>query len=357
MTTPARLDLLTDAHTLQATLATWGQPRFRAKQIREWVYDKGVTDPAEMSNLPASLRERLVAEATVGTLAVAAEQTSKDGTIKRLYRLPEGQVVESVLMQYRDGRRTACISSQAGCAMGCVFCATGQMGFARHLSSTEIFEQAARYAAELRQEGERLSNVVLMGMGEPFHNYDAAVEAMRRLMADLGIGARKITVSTVGLVPAIRRFAEEGLQVGLAISLHEVDDAKRSALMPVNRRYPLDELLAACGDYVQATGRRVTFEWALIAGTNDDVGTARRLAQRLKGLHCHVNLIPLNPTGGFEGQATGTEAADAFVAELERHGIPATLRVRRGIDIDAGCGQLKAKVERAERVRGATQEG
>lgn len=353
-----RLDLLADLPTLQAGLKAWGQPAFRAKQIRQWIYEKGVTDPAGMSNLPAALRDRLSTDATVGTLAVAAEQTSTDGTIKRLYRLPEGQVVESVLMKYRDGRRTACISSQAGCAMGCVFCATGQMGFARHLSSTEIFEQAARYAAELREEGDRLSNVVLMGMGEPFHNYDAAVEAMRRLMGDLGIGARKITVSTVGLVPAIRRFAEEGLQVGLAISLHEADDEARSKLMPVNRRYPIDELLAACRDYVEATGRRVTFEWALIAGTNDDVGTARRLAKRLKGLHCHVNLIPLNPTGGYAGEATDTEAAGAFVAELESHGIPATLRVRRGIDIDAGCGQLKAKVERQQRVRkGGAQEG
>jgi 23S rRNA (adenine2503-C2)-methyltransferase len=344
------LDLFADEAALRDALKAWGQPAFRAKQIRAWVYDKGVTDPAEMTNLPASLRQRLAEEARAGSLTVAAEQTSTDGTIKRLYRLPEGQVVESVLMKYRDGRRTACISSQAGCAMGCVFCATGQMGFARHLSADEIFEQAARYAAELRAEGERLSNVVLMGMGEPFHNYDAAVAAMRRLMADLGIGARKITVSTVGLVPAIRRFAEEGLQVGLAISLHEVDDDKRSALMPVNRRYDIDELLGACRDYIDATGRRVTFEWALIAGTNDDVGTARRLAQRLKGLHCHVNLIPLNPTGGYGGQATGQAAADAFVAELERHGIPATLRVRRGIDIDAGCGQLKAKVEGSSRV-------
>jgi len=333
-----------DADALASLLRGWGQPAFRAGQIRDWLYAKGVTDPDQMTNLPRALRERLASEATVGRLAVAAEQESADGTVKRLYRLPEGQVVESVLMRYRDGRRTACISSQAGCAMGCVFCATGQMGFARHLDAGEIFEQAARFAAELRAEGDRLSNVVLMGMGEPFHNYDAAVQAMRRLMADLGIGARRITVSTVGLVPAIRRFAAEGLQVGLAVSLHAADDAERSALMPVNRRYPLDELLAACRDYTEASGRRITFEWALIEGTNDDLDTARRLARRLRDVHCHVNLIPLNPTGGYSGRATASPAADAFVAELSARGIPATLRVRRGIDIDAGCGQLKASV-------------
>jgi len=251
-------------------------------------------------------------------------------------------------MRYDDGRRTACISTQAGCAMGCVFCATGQMGFVRNLSATEIFEQAARFASELLASGERLSNVVLMGMGEPFHNYDASLAAIRRLMADLGIGARHITVSTVGLVPAIRRFAAEGLQVKLAISLHEADDAGRGALMPVNRRYPLSELMAACRDYVEASGRRVTFEWALIAGKNDDVATARRLGQLLAGLKCHVNLIPLNPTGGYAGAATGAAAAAAFVDELGRVGIPATLRVRRGIDIDAGCGQLSSRVGRDE---------
>jgi 23S rRNA (adenine2503-C2)-methyltransferase len=217
------------------------------------------------------------------------------------------------------------------------------MGFGRNLTPGEIFEQAARYAAELRQEGERLSNVVLMGMGEPFHNYDAVMVAVRRLMEDLGIGARRITVSTVGLVPAIRRFAQEGLQVGLAISLHAADDEERSALMPVNRRWPIEELLAACRDYVEATGRRVTFEWALIAGENDDEGTARRLGRLLRGLSCHVNLIPLNPTRGYGGEATAADRAEAFVAVLEGMGIPATLRVRRGIDIDAGCGQLTSK--------------
>ncbi len=332
---------------LEDLLGRLGQPSFRAKQVQRWLYEKGAVDVDAMTDLPRALRAALHEETTVGNLVLRTEQVSRDGTQKRLYALPSGHLVESVLMRYHDGRRTACISSQAGCAMGCVFCATGQMGFGRNLSQGEIFEQAARYAAELRQEGERLSNVVLMGMGEPFHNYDAVLIAIRRLMSDLGIGARKITVSTVGLVPAIRRFAEEGLQVGLAISLHSADDDERSRLMPVNRRWPIAELLSACRGYIDATGRRITFEWALIAGENDDEGTARRLGHLLRGLSCHVNLIPLNPTRGYAGEATAVDRAQSFVRVLEGMGVPATLRVRRGIDIDAGCGQLTSKVQEA----------
>jgi len=247
-------------------------------------------------------------------------------------------------MKYEYSRRTAGISSQAGCAMGCVFCATGQMGFARHLSSGEIFEQAARYSADLRQQGERLSNVVLMGMGEPFHNYDAVLHAVRRLMSDLGIGARHITISTVGLVPKIRQFAEEGLQVKLAISLHAATDEERGALLPVNKRYPLADLMAACQYYAEKTQRRISFEWALIAGKNDTPQTAHTLGRLLRGLDAHVNLIPLNPTQRYGGAPTGVQAANEFIHILESHGVPATIRVRRGIDIDAGCGQLKSNV-------------
>ena len=201
-----------DEAGLKELMRSWGQPAYRASQLRDWLYTHGAAAAGDMSSLPRGLRERLAAETEIGAFERSAEQTSKDGTIKRLYKLRDGQLIETVLMPYGDGRRTACISSQAGCAMGCVFCATGQMGFARHLSAGEIFGQAAAFSAELRQRGERLSNVVLMGMGEPFHNYDAVVEAMRRIIADLGIGARHITVSTVGLAPAIRRFAEEGMQ-------------------------------------------------------------------------------------------------------------------------------------------------
>ncbi len=329
---------------LAALLASWGEKPFRAKQIRGWLYERHAASFADMSDLPASLRDRLMAEACLGTLEVDTEVISKDGTVKRLYRLHDGQLVESVLMPYQTLRRTACISSQAGCAMGCVFCATGQMGFARHLTSSEIFEQAWRYANELQARGERLSNVVLMGMGEPFHNYDAVVEAVRRIMSDLGIGARHITISTVGLVPQIRRFAAEGLQVTLAVSLHEATDEARSALMPINQRWPLAELVSACRDYVQTSGRRITFEWALIAGKNDDGATAERLGSLLRGLDCHVNLIPLNPTGGYGGRPTDAAQVARFVEVLDAYGVPATVRVRRGIDIDAGCGQLKSSV-------------
>ncbi len=328
---------------LDQQIASWGQPRFRAGQLWRWMYEAGARSFEEMTDLPKALRRRLAEEAVLGTLAVSAEQTSQDGTVKRLYRLRSGHQVESVVMPYRDGRRTACISTQAGCAMGCTFCATGQMGFGRHLTATEIVEQVVRARNDLLAQGERLSNVVLMGMGEPFHNYDASLAAIRRIMADLGIGARHITVSTVGLVPQIRRFAQEGLQVRLAVSLHAATDDARGEIMPVNRRWPLEELLAACRDYAEATGRRVTFEWALISGVNDDVDTARALARRLRGLPAHVNLIPLNPTRGYAGGPTADEAAARFAATLEAAGVPATVRVRRGIDIDAGCGQLSAR--------------
>lgn len=329
---------------LAALLASWGEPKFRARQLWDWLYDKRVDSFDTMTNLPASLRERLKAETRLGTLALLTEQVSRDGTSKRVYRLPDGQLIESVLMQYDDDRRTACISTQAGCGMGCVFCATGQMGFARHLSAAEIFEQALYFARDLEAQGERLSNVVLMGMGEPFHNYDESIQAVRRLMQDLGIGARHLTVSTVGLVPQIRRFADEGLQVRLAISLHAATDEERSALLPVARRWPLRDLMAACRYYIDKTGRRITFEWALIEGKTDTPQQAHALGRLLKGMLCHVNAIPLNPTEGFAGGPSDTADADQFVDILASYGISATIRVRRGIDIDAGCGQLKAKV-------------
>ncbi len=341
----ASLDLLAlSEKELGDWLADRGQKRFRAKQVRKWLYEKGAASVDEMTDLPKALRSTLDGATTLGTLTVAAEQNSKDGTIKRLYRLPDGHLIESVLMLYADGRRTACISSQAGCAMGCVFCATGQMGFARQLTPTEIFEQVWRYDRALKAAGERLSNVVLMGMGEPFHNYNAVVAAMRRMNSDLGIGARHITVSTVGLVPKIRQLADEGIQVTLAVSLHAATDAARSALMPVNRKWPIEELVAACREYVEKTHRRVTFEWALIDGETDSVAEARRLGRLLSGLLCHVNVIPLNPTGGYGGQPSSPERVRKFVQTLGEHGVPASVRVRRGIDIDAGCGQLRSRV-------------
>lgn len=327
-----------------ALFKDWGEPKFRAQQLHEWIYDLRVSSFEEMTNLPKPLREKLQTHTRIGTLELMTEQSSKDGTVKRLYRLPDGQLIESVLMPYDDNRRTACISTQAGCAMGCVFCATGQMGFARHLSSAEIIEQALHFAQILASDDERLSNIVLMGMGEPFHNYDESLTAIRRLMDDFGIGARHITVSTVGLVPQIRRFADEGLQVKLAISLHAATDDERSALLPVNKRWQLTDLMDACRYYIEQTGRRITFEWALIKGETDTTVQAHALGKLLEGINCHVNAIPLNPTEGYTGGPSGNDAAETFARILQKYGVSMTVRVRRGIDIDAGCGQLKSKV-------------
>jgi 23S rRNA (adenine2503-C2)-methyltransferase len=330
-------------------LARWGEARYRADQLWHWLYQNKATTFASMHTLPPALREHLAAETRVGGAEVVKELHSFDGeTRKYLLRLPDGQLIETVLMEYSGVRRTACISTQAGCAMGCVFCATGQMGFARHLTSGEIIEQAVHVGRVLEAEDERLSNIVLMGMGEPFHNYDATLLAIRRLIDPeaLAIGQRHVTVSTVGLVPAIRRFGQEGLQVRLAISLHAATDQERSALLPVNRRYPLDELLNAVRDYVDMTGRRVTFEWALIAGENDTAEEAHTLGKLLKGLLCHLNVIPLNLTNGYKGRPSDPARIEQFVQIVEGYGIPATVRVRRGIDIHAGCGQLKAAVVR-----------
>ncbi len=340
-----------DEAELAACLAALDERPFRAKQIWQWLYDKRVGSFDAMANLPRATIAKLKESARLGELEMTARQLSKDGTEKRLYRLPDGQLIESVLMPYDDKRRTACISSQAGCALGCVFCATGQMGFGRHLSAAEIFEQALIFSRDLAARGERLSNVVFMGMGEPFHNYEASLEAIDLLMKRLGIGARHITISTVGLVPQIRRFADEGLQVKLAVSLHKTDDSERSALMPVNRVWPIAELMDACRYYVERTQRRITFEWAAIAGENDTVAEARRLGRLLAGLHCHVNVIPLNPTGGYKGGPTPAADLNRFLTTLRQHGVPATARLRRGIDIDAGCGQLKTAAHDAGAIR------
>lgn len=335
---------------LTAWVVGLGEKPFRARQLWHWMYEQRVDRFDAMSSLPRRLIAQLNAQAVLGTLQIAAEERSADGTQKRLYRLTDGQLIESVLMHYDDARNTACISSQAGCAMGCVFCATGQMGFVRNLTAGEIFEQAMRFARELAQDGERLSNVVLMGMGEPFHNYDACLAAVQRLMVVLGIGARHITISTVGLVPQIRRFADEKLQVNLAVSLHKTQDSQRSALMPVNRRWDIAELIAACRYYTQQTKRRITFEWAAIAGENDGPAEAHRLGQLLAGLLCHVNIIPLNPTGGYGGQPADSASIRKFIAILKHYEIPSTIRRRRGIDIAAGCGQLKTAVTAKDRL-------
>lgn len=330
---------------LKAKVEEWGLPAFRAKQLWEWLYTHKAATFDQMTNLPKTLRETLAAQATVGVLEPVEEIYSTDGqTVKRLFKLPDGQLIESVLMEYDDGRRTACISTQAGCAMGCVFCATGQMGFVRHLSHGEIVEQAVHFARLLEAEGERLSNIVLMGMGEPLHNYDNTLKAIRLMIdpAGLGIGQRHITLSTVGLVPAINKLAQEDLQIGLAISLHAANDKARDKMLPINKRYPVAELIASVKNYIRVTGRRVTFEWALIQGQNDNPEQGHELGELLFGMMTHVNLIPLNPTGGFNGKPSDPARVKAFQDALSIHGVTSTVRVRRGIDIQAGCGQLKA---------------
>ncbi len=331
---------------LQAELAAWGEPAYRARQLWQAVYRDLAATPLAVSTLPKPLRERLAAEFRFGSLALAAEARSSDGeTRKALFHLPDGKAIETVLMGYAR-RRTTCISTQAGCAMGCVFCATGQMGFKRHLTAGEIVEQVLWYARELRfARDDRLTNIVVMGMGEPLHNYEATLKAVDVLNDPDGFnfGARRITLSTVGLVPMIERFADEQRQVNLAISLHAATDELRAELLPVNKRYPLAEVFRAARYYAERTHRRVTFEWALIAGRNDTLEQARALVKLAKGLPCHVNVIPLNPTQGYAGQASTRERVAAFKALLESHHIPCTVRVRRGIDVDAGCGQLAVR--------------
>jgi len=334
-------------------LLAWGEARYRGDQLWEWLYVHRAASFEDMTSLPGGLRERLTTEMALDSAVVAREIHSTDGeTRKYLFQLPDGQLIETVLMEYSGIRRTACISTQAGCAMGCVFCATGQMGFARQLSVGEIVAQVVYIARVLDSDDERLSNVVLMGMGEPFHNYEASLAAIRRMIdpAGLSIGQRHVTVSTVGLAPAIRRFAGEHLQARLAISLHAATDDERSALLPVNRRYPLAEVLQAVREYIQITGRRVTFEWALISGENDTDEQARRLGGLLKGMMCHVNVIPLNPTKEYKGLPSDPERVRRFVQVVESYGVPATVRIRRGIDINAGCGQLKTSVMNEQRV-------
>lgn len=327
---------------LEALLKSWGEPKFRAKQIWNGLYQNFYSSWDEFSNLPAGLRQKLSDEMRFSGLKPDRVLRSSDGeTVKTLFKLDDQLAIEAVLMHY-DVRRTLCISTQAGCAMGCVFCATGQMGFKRNLTAGEIVEQVIYYARELRLTGEKVTNIVYMGMGEPLHNYDAVMASIDRLNHPDGmnLGERRFTISTVGLVTKIKRFADEKRQINLAISLHSADDATRSALLPVNRRWNIEELLNAVRYYIDQTHRRVTFEWALIENQTDTPEQARQLAAILKGLLCHVNVIPLNPTRKFSGQATTRERAEAFKAILEKSGIPCTIRMRRGIDIQAGCGQL-----------------
>jgi 23S rRNA (adenine2503-C2)-methyltransferase len=320
----------------------WGEPAYRAQQLWQGIYKNLWGSPEEFTPLPKELRKRLFDKYSFGHLNPEKVLDSSDGeTQKVLFRLPDAYGIEAVLMRYKR-RRTLCISTQAGCAMGCVFCATGQMGFKRHLTSGEIIEQVLYFARKLALQGERVTNVVLMGMGEPLHNYEATLKGIDRLNDQEGfrLGARRFTISTVGLVPKIRQFAKENRQIGLAISLHAADDELRSSMLPINKKYPLDSLMEACREYVDITKRRITFEWALVQDINDTPEQAYKLCELIRGILCHVNVIPLNPTRGYDGKATTQKRAEAFKEVLDVQRIPCTIRVRRGIDIQAGCGQL-----------------
>ena len=342
-----------DLDELTALLKEWNEPAYRAKQIWQGLYHQFYNAADQFTNLPKALRVKLAENLNFSSIRPKLYLDSSDGqTRKTLFELNDGQVIEAVLMRYDPetftgrGRRTLCISTQAGCAMGCVFCATGQMGFKRHLTSGEIVAQVMYYARMLAEEREAVTNIVLMGMGEPFHNYNNTMKAIDQLNDPDGykFGARRFTISTVGLVPMIRRFADEKRQVNLAISLHAADDDSRVNMLPINKKYKSEDVLDACRYYVSQTGRRITFEWALINGVNDTPEVAKKLAARLKGLLCHVNAIPLNPTAGFEGRATDKQRAALFKETLEQAGIPCTIRMKRGIDIQAGCGQLAGAV-------------
>jgi 23S rRNA (adenine2503-C2)-methyltransferase len=328
---------------LTALFARWEFSPVHVARLWRYLYWECADSLAAMTELPAKVRTRLRAETRLGVLGTALATDSSDGfTRKYLLALDDAEKIETVLMRY-TGRVTACISSQVGCAMGCVFCATGQMGYTRHLTPGEIVAQAVHVQRTLRASGQRLRNVVLMGMGEPLHNYDAVMQAVDILRDPngLSLGAERITLSTVGVVPGILRLAQEKRPVHLAVSLHAATQAGRAALVPAAKKWPLDELMAACRTYSETTGRRIFYEWTLIEGKNDSVEDARSVGRLLQGLPAQVNLIPLNPTAGYGGAPTRSEAAHRVQRILsEEFKTPSTVRQRRGIDIAAGCGQL-----------------
>lgn len=365
--TQIKTDLLTlTLPELQQWLKDRGEAAFRAKQIYHWLYKQLVSDFSAMTNLPLALRSRLEEEASIGPMIVRSEQHAKDDrTRKILLELVDGKLVESVLMLYpphgeSSARATVCVSSQAGCAFGCTFCATGQMGFDRHLSAGEIVAQVLYFARELRNapwvaEGlpgsvpiDHITNIVLMGMGEPLHNYTNVLQALHILNSPDGfnLGARHMTVSTVGLAPAIRKLSQEPLQINLAISLHAPTDELRGQTMPVNRKYPLSELFAAIQDYIAVTRRQVTFEYVLLSGINDTPTHAQQLADLLAPLQqfAHVNCIPVNATSASY-KTPGPDAIRAFRDLLFERGISNSVRAERGDDIAAACGQLRTRFE------------
>jgi 23S rRNA (adenine2503-C2)-methyltransferase len=329
-----------DRAAMTSLLAEWGQPAYRARQALE-AQRAGATGWAEVRTLPAALRERLDDSLPFWALEPEARAVSRDGTVKWGLRAADGVVVEAVLIAHAEGRRTVCVSSQAGCALGCAFCATGAMGAGRDLSAAEIVDQAVLAAAEADQQGARLTNVVFMGMGEPMQNLDAVLDAAGTINAPdgLGLSARRIAISTVGWIPGIARLAEHPLPLRLAVSLHAADDETRSAMMPINRRYPIASLLSACRRYCDTTGRRVFIEYVLLDGVNDGQADARRLARLLRDGRFHVNVIEYNATEG-PFRASPRDRREIFLRTLADAGLEASVRRSRGADVAAACGQL-----------------
>jgi len=330
---------------LEAKAVELGQPAFRGRQIARWLYDPArlATEFEQMTDLPAGLRAQLAATLPISTLTLVRELRTDDGhTIKSLYRGHDGQFVETVLMLYRD-RATVCVSCQVGCAVGCAFCATGIGGLARNLTAGEMVEQTVNAARRAGELGRPLTNLVMMGMGEPLQNYAETMKFVGILNDPKGFnfGARRITISTSGIVPKIDALAEEPYQVNLAVSIHAPNDALRDTLVPINRRWPVEELIAAVDRYIAKTSRRVSFEYALMGGINDGDETARELAQLLRGRLCHVNLIPYNPVDLLEFTRPSPERIERFASILRDAGVPTTVRYSRGVEIAAACGQLR----------------
>jgi 23S rRNA (adenine2503-C2)-methyltransferase len=330
---------------LEALLTTWGEGREQAQAVWQWLYRRQATTFEQMATLPRTLRERLAAETSLYVPPVLARQKDPSGeTRKDLLQMEDGEQVEVVLLHYRQ-RRSACISTQVGCVCGCPFCATGQMGFVRQLSYAEIVAQVLHFQRQLAAQQEQLTNVVLMGMGEPLLNYEHTIAAVRRLIDQRAIGLppSRVTLSTVGIAPGIEQLAMESLPVRLAVSLHAATDDLRDELVPINKRYPLNDLFVAIRRYTAKTRRRVLIEWVMIDEVNDTEEQAQALAERLDGLPAHVNLIRLNPTPDYGKRPSTPETIQAFIAALDRAGIPHTLRQRRGAAIEAGCGQLRRR--------------
>ncbi|UXR46815.1 23S rRNA (adenine(2503)-C(2))-methyltransferase RlmN [Staphylococcus simulans] len=334
---------------MQAWLVEHGQQKFRAKQIFEWLYEKRVDTIDEMTNLSKDLRTLLKDNFTITTLETAVKQESRDGTIKFLFELQDGYTIETVLMRHEYGN-SVCVTTQVGCRIGCTFCASTLGGLKRNLEAGEIVAQVLTVQKALDATDERVSSIVIMGIGEPFENYDEMMDFLKIVNHDngLNIGARHITVSTSGIIPKIYDFADEEIQINFAVSLHAANDEIRSKLMPINRAYSIDKLMEAIQYYQEKTNRRITFEYGLFGGVNDQLTHARELAHLIQGLNCHVNLIPVNHVPERNYVKTSKEDIFKFEKELKRLGINATIRRNQGSDIDAACGQLRAKERQVE---------